>query len=154
MVSRWSAVVIVLLALLPAGARAAFVASVDRQVIDENDVVVLELRRDAQVFVGSPDLSALDDDFEVLGTQRASQFTILGGRTRSVTTWTVTLQPKRRGTLVIPSIEYDGERTDPITITVTQPTAQELEALRRTVFFETELDVDESWVQQQLRYTV
>ncbi|MEE4298996.1 MAG: BatD family protein, partial [Pseudomonadales bacterium] len=143
-----------LLLALAAAATAEFRASVDRRVVDENDVVVLELARDAQVFVGNPDLTALEDDFRVLGTQRSSQFTIVGGRTRSLTTWTVTLQPKRRGTLRIPPIEYDGERTQPITITVTQPSPEEVQALERTVFFETEVGKRSLWVQEQVLYTV
>jgi hypothetical protein len=145
---------LITLCAAPTAVLAEFTASVDRRVIDENDVVVLELQRDAQVFVGNPDLSSLEDDFRVLGTQRSSQFTIAGGRTRSVTTWTVTLQPRRRGTLQIPSIEYDGERTRPITVTVTQPSPQELAALERTVFFETEISKESIWVQEQLLYTV
>ena len=143
-----------LLVLLTAGAAAEFRASVDRRVVDENDVVVLELARDAQVFVGNPDLTALEDDFRVLGTQRSSQFTIINGRTRSLTTWSVTLQPKRRGTLRIPPIEYDGERTQPITVTVTQPSPEEVKALSRTVFFETEVGKGALWVQEQVLYTV
>ena len=143
-----------LLLLWAAVAEAEFRASVDRRVVDENDVVVLELARDAQVFVGNPDLTALEKDFNVLGTQRSSQFTIVNGRTRSLTTWTVTLQPKRRGQLRIPSIEYDGERTTPITITVTQPSPAEVAALERTVFFETQVSKPSLWVQEQVLYTV
>ncbi len=143
-----------LLLLWAATAQAELRASVDRRVVDENDVVVLELARDAQVFVGNPDLTALEKDFNVLGTQRSSQFTIVNGRTRSLTTWTVTLQPKRRGQLRIPSIEYDGERTTPITVTVTQPSPAEVAALERTVFFETQASKPSLWVQEQVLYTV
>ncbi|MEE4382050.1 MAG: BatD family protein [Pseudomonadales bacterium] len=146
---------IVALALLgAAAAQGSFEASVDRRVIDENDVLVLELRHDAQVFVGNPDLSPLEEDFAILGSQRASQFTIVGGRTESVTTWTVTLQPRRRGELLVPALEYEGERTEPITVRVTAPTPDERAALARTVFFETEVSTSDVWVQEQLVYTV
>lgn len=142
------------LALLGAAAEGSFEANVDRRVIDENDVLVLELRHDAQVFVGNPDLSPLEEDFSILGSQRASQFTIVGGRTESVTTWTVTLQPRRRGELLVPALEYEGERTEPIPVRVTAPTPDERAALARTVFFETEVSTSDVWVQEQLVYTV
>ena len=154
MVSRLLRAATLVLALLGAAARGSFEASVDRRVIDENDVLVLELRHDAQVFVGNPDLSPLEEDFSILGSQRASQFTIVGGRTDSVTTWTVTLQPRRRGELLVPALEYEGERTEPITVRVTAPTPDERAALARTVFFETEVSTSEVWVQEQLVYTV
>jgi hypothetical protein len=153
-IGRRHRVALLALLLLVGPAQALFEASVDRRVIDENDVVVLELRRDTQVFVGNPDLSGLEQDFRLLGTQRASQFTIAGGRTQSLTTWTITLQPLRRGTLAIPSIEYDGERTEPIAITVTAPTPDEQASLERTLFFETEVSRERLWVQEQIVYTV
>jgi hypothetical protein len=148
------ALLLACLTLIAPITQAALDASVDRRVIDENDVVVLELKRDAGDFVGNPDLSDLEPDFRILGTQRASQFTLAGGETRSVTTWTVTLQPKRRGTLMIPSVEYEGDRTEPITITVTAPTPEEQAEIERMVFFETEIGKDDLWVQEQLLYTV
>lgn len=154
MVSRFLRALAVALLLPGAAAHGTFEASVDRRVIDENDVLVLELRHDAQVFVGNPDLSPLEEDFSILGSQRASQFTILGGRTESVTTWTVTLQPRRRGELLVPALEYEGERTEPITVRVTAPTPDERAALARTVFFETDVSTDDVWVQEQLVYTV
>lgn len=139
--------------LLPA--LAEFTASVDRQVIDEHDALVLELRVDDQVFVGGPDFSALEQDFTPIGNPvRSSQLIIAGGRREAATTWTLTLQPKRRGTLQIPAIEWDGRRTQPITITVTAPTPQEQAVIERIVDLETELGKDAVWVQEQLLYTV
>lgn len=144
---------LVVLSALPA--RAEFSASVDRREINANDVVVLELRLDDQVFVDEPDFSGLEEDFRILGApMRSSQLVISGRERSSVTTWKLTLEPRREGTLEIPAIVYDGERTRPISIRVTEPSPEERARMERTVFLESEVSRNEVRVQEQLLYRV
>ncbi|MDZ7825574.1 MAG: BatD family protein [Gammaproteobacteria bacterium] len=144
---------LVALAALPA--RAEFSATVDRREVNANDVVVLELRLDDQVFIDEPDFSGLEQDFRILGApMRSSQLVIRGRERSSVTTWKLTLEPRREGTLQIPAIEYEGERTRPISIRVTEPSPEERARMERTVFLESQVSRDEVRVQEQLLYRV
>lgn len=147
------------LLLLSPWLRAELAAHVDRQVIDENDVIVLELRYGGQsrgddFARGDFGFDRLEDDFVILNQQRAHQLTLIQGRPHAVTNWSLTLQPKRRGTLTIPSFSIDGEQTEPIIITVTEPTVEARQEMARLVFMETDVSSDEVWVQEQLTYRV
>ncbi|MCC5873691.1 MAG: protein BatD [Gammaproteobacteria bacterium] len=146
------------LLLLSPWLRADLAAHVDRQVIDENDVIVLEIRYGGQARddFGSSDLrfDRLEEDFVILNQQRAHQLTLIQGRPHAVTSWSLTLQPTRRGALTIPSFSVDGQQTEPITITVTEPTAQARQEMAQMVFMETFVSSNEVWVQEQITYRV
>lgn len=133
---------------------AELAAHVDRQTIDENDVIVLEIRYDGQARGDDFGFDRLEDDFIVLNRQRAHQLTLIGGRPYAVTSWSLTLQPKRRGELTIPAFSVEGEQTEPIAITVTAPTPEAQEAMARLVFMETDISSSDVYVQEQLTYRV
>ncbi|MCC5886938.1 MAG: protein BatD [Gammaproteobacteria bacterium] len=139
--------------------RAELAAHVDRQVIDENDVIVLELRFGGQTRGddfgrGDFGFDRLEDDFVILNQQRAHQLTLIQGRPHAVSSWSLTLQPKRRGALTIPSFSIEDQRTEPIIITVTEPTDQARQEMARMVFMETDVSSSEVWVQEQITYRV
>lgn len=146
--------VLLLLATLSASALAAFTAETDRGVIDENDVLRLTLRIDEQIFIGEPDFAPLEQDFVIMSQQRASQFTLVNGQTESETSWTLTLQPKRRGTLQIPSLSFKGQESPPLRVRVTAPSAEAQKALRALVFMESAVSTDSAYVQEQFTLTV
>jgi hypothetical protein len=146
--------VLLLLTMLHASALAAFTAETDREVIDENDILRLTLRIDEQIFIGEPDFAPLEQDFTIMSQQRASQFTLVNGQTESETSWTLTLQPKRRGTLQIPALAFKGQQTAPLRVRVTAPSAAAQEALRALVFMESAVSTDSAYVQEQFTLTV
>ena len=145
---------LLILATLSAAALAAFTAETDREVIDENDVLRLTLRIDEQIFIGEPDFAPLEQDFVIMSQQRASQFTLVNGQTESETSWTLTLQPKRRGTLQIPPLRFKGQESPPLRVRVTAPSAEAQEALRALVFMESAVSTDNAYVQEQFTLTV
>lgn len=147
-------VVLPALLLLSPWLRAELAAHVDRQVIDENDVIVLEIRFDGQARSDDFGFARLEDDFIILNQQRAHQLSLIGGRPYAITSWSLTLQPKRRGELTIPAFSMEGEQTEPITITVNAPTAQAQQEMARMVFMETDISSGEVYVQEQLTYRV
>ena len=78
----------------------------------------------------------------------------VNGKTESYTDWVLTLTPKRTGSAVIPAIEYDGEKTEPITIDV-RPVSEEVKAQQEKEFF-FDIQVQEQsdyYVQQQILYS-
>lgn len=130
----------------------AFEANVDRANIGEGESLILTLRYNSNVFSGDPDLSPLEQQFTVINQQRKNSFQYIDGKSESWTVWTITLTPKRKGNLVLPSIEYKGERTLPIQINVNKLDPS-LQNQQKDVFFHTQSDIKTSYVQGQIVYS-
>jgi hypothetical protein len=131
---------------------AAFSASVDRKNISENDTFSLMLRYGEQVGFGSPDLTPLERDFQVLNQQRSNQFRSINGRNESFTEWTLTLSPKRTGKLTIPTISFKNKRTQTITMNVSALSAAVKKQLEKEFFFDVEISKGPYYVQGQILY--
>jgi hypothetical protein len=130
----------------------AFDASVDRANIGEGESLMLTLRYNSNVLSGDPDLSPLGQQFTVINQQRKNSFQYINGRSESWTVWSIALSPKRKGNLVLPSIEFKGERTKPIQIMVSKLDPS-LQNQQKDVFFHTETDIKTSYVQGQIVYS-
>jgi hypothetical protein len=66
-----------------------------------------------------PDLSVLDDDFEILGRATQQSVSIINGSVSSKRSLILTLLPKRPGKLTIPSIPFGDLRTAPLSLEIT-----------------------------------
>ena len=128
-------------------------ASVDRKQITENDSFRLFLRYDQQVGFGQPDLTILKKDFRVLNQQRANQFRSMNGKTVSFTEWTLVLSPIRTGTLIIPAVEFDGQRSQDIEVIVNELSQSVKDQIAKEFFFDIEIDSKSTYVQAQVIYT-
>ncbi|MFT7221023.1 MAG: hypothetical protein ACI8Z1_002644, partial [Candidatus Azotimanducaceae bacterium] len=64
------------------------------------------------------------------------------------------LRPKRQGSLTIPSIGAGNSRTEPISLRVQAQTQSQKQRMRQFVFFETQVDTKETYVQGQILYSV
>ena len=128
-------------------------ARVDPQAVDEMETVRLTLRVEGSSSTDGLDLSALERDFEVLGTNTSSQFQSINGQVRSWVEYQVNLRPKRTGTLEIPPVSIAGQASPPLNVTV-RPLAQEVrQAIDRMVFFEVEVSPNPVYVQAQALMT-
>lgn len=100
-------------------------AEVDRDRISINEYVILSIVITGEP-IAPPSLPSLD--FDIIGTSRGSQISIVNGNMTTQSTYSFTLQPKRTGSLQIDSIkvEIDGQsyRTAPITVRVRQNQGQ------------------------------
>jgi hypothetical protein len=67
----------------------------------------------------SPDLSVLDDDFEILARATQQSVSVINGSFSSKHSLILTLLPKRQGKLTIPSIPFGDQQTAPLTLEVT-----------------------------------
>jgi len=137
------------LCLLAATALARFEANVDSKTLTEADTLRLTLRADSANVSGDPDFDALADAFEILSTQRSSEFRSVNGQVDGSTAWTLLLKPKRTGTLVIPSIALGNQKSQPIDVTVRELDPQLKRAIGQTVFFETTYEPKQTYVQAQ-----
>lgn len=71
----------------------------------------------------TPDLSPLQQDFEVLGTSQSSQIQILNGKASQSKRWVITLSPKQLGKATIPSITMGTSSSQALSIEVVKKTA-------------------------------
>lgn len=126
----------------------------DRQQVEMGDIVTLTIDADFQSRLGQPDLSALQDQFELLGSQRSSNIQIVNGDFQTSTRWLVQLLPKQAGELMIPPIDIDGVKSRAYQLIV-KPLASPLKQGALPPFFlKAEVSTPEPYVQQQVLYTL
>jgi len=131
-------------------------ASLNRQTIYEGDSVSLNIITDETGRGADPDLSVLQQDFDILGTASSQQTSIINGKRSESHQWNIELAPKHAGELTVPPIRVGADTTQALTLQVTaQPDAVVAEA-GQPVFMKTQLQPLDApvYVQQQLRYTL
>lgn len=150
-----------LLLLLPAVAVPALAhatdvqATLDRNRVQLGETVTLNLRlAGAGSNVSMPDLSVLKQDFEILGTSQNSSLSIVNGGASSELTIGVALRPTHVGTLQIPALAVDGQRTTPLQLQVVAADPAAAAAMHKDVFVETQIEPDHAYVGQQLSYVL
>ena len=109
----------------PVNSMAAVRARLDRQTISSDETVTLSIEADGALnSISSLDTSALEKDFSIINQSTSSNFQIINGSSKATKTWILELEPKHTGTLVIPSFSIHGEKSQPLTLTVTEPAPQ------------------------------
>ncbi|MBT2115718.1 BatD family protein [Dyella sp. LX-66] len=143
-----------LLCCLPWLASAADVRAVlDRGSVQLGETVTLNLKVSGGS-VGTPDLSVLENDFEVLGTSSNSSLSIVNGKRTSEFTYGIALRPKHVGRLTIPAIALAGGSTEPVQLEVTAPDQQAAAAAGKDVFVEAVAEPRSAYVGQQMSFVV
>jgi len=137
--------------LLPVLAFASVTASVDRRDVRINESFTLKVQVGGDV-TGEPDLTVLEEDFDILSENRTSSTTMVNRQVSRSRTWTVSLMAKRTGELTIPSLAIGGESSEPITVTVKE--VEEAPPGEADIFLVAEVDARETWVQAQVVYSV
>ncbi|NQD91831.1 protein BatD [Pseudomonas sp. CrR25] len=138
---------------LPASAQ-GFHASVDRARLNAGESVELTLETSDVTLFGKPDLSPLAELFEVLGTRQVNRLTTLGGESRAITRWIVTLQPKRSGFVVVPPLRLGDLQSQPITLHVQESSGNQAGDQLAPVFIDASLDQESVYVQAQAVLTL
>ncbi len=144
-----------LLMLAAQGASAAGLeARLDRNQMGEGEVVQLMLRTDRQSS-GNPDLSPLQQDFEIVNRGQSSRFEFSNGNARSWREWQIALVPKRTGELTIPSINVGTLSSEPVELKVL-PAGQTTQSNdpSKPVMLEVESTPHEPYVQGKVIYSV
>jgi hypothetical protein len=129
-------------------------ASLSRHTIYEGDTVTLNIVTNKAGQGIGPDLSVLQQDFDILGTGSSQQTQIINGRRSESHQWHVEIAPKHGGELTVPPIRVGAESTQPMTMTVTAQPDAVVAGAGQPVFIETHLEPLDSpvYVQQQIRY--
>jgi len=98
-------------------ALAAVTASLEKNNVATGDTVRLLLQRDGGGG-RQPDLSPLKQDFDMLGISSGSSVEIVNGNMSTKTQVEITLAPKHDGNLQIPSLQWSGEQSPALDLTV------------------------------------
>lgn len=96
-----------------------FTATVNRDVLPEGETFVLTLDLQEADTKSSPDLSALSKDFTVLSVSNGYRTSVVNGKVNKSRQWNLVMIPNQSGDAVIPSIELDGFKTQPISLKIT-----------------------------------
>ncbi len=154
MVGRLTVLLLMLAcAAVGSDARAAVSAQLSAQSIDELETVRLGIKITDTRQTQALDLSALEKDFHVMNTSTARRSQFLNGRGQSWVDYQITLQPKRTGTLTIPSIAVGNQRTPTLELEVHPLSAQTRRVIDELVFFENSVSASTIYVQSQLILT-
>ena len=145
--------------------QAEVTASVNTISVTEGSTFTLTIKSTEASLTVNPNLSALDRDFVVSGTQKGVRNTFVNGSFNSATEWKIQLIPKNIGNLVIPAITVGKEKTRPINIQVKpassgaylskQPTPkveQTASEASADVFLKVAIDNPKPYVQGQILY--
>ena len=132
----------------------AFFASVDRTRLSEGETVVLTLESTDPTRFGRPDLSPLEQDFEILGSRQVNRLSSIGDTPRASTRWILTLQPRRSGEVIIPAIRLEDAETLPITLNVEEAISAGAGDTLAPVFIDASLDQPSVYVQAQAVLTL
>ena len=127
-------------------------AELQHSQVREGEPVRLTLRTDADA--EAPDLTPLEQDFEILGTQQSQRLQITNGRAESSRDWIVTLMPKHQGAVQIPAIRAGDAVSEPLELTVADATPPPSRNDAPDIFVESEVDDAAPYVQGEVRYTV
>jgi hypothetical protein len=109
---------------------------------------------------GVPDLTPLQKDFVILGTERNVNYNIINGQTQSSSQWIVTLRAKKTGILTIPALKIGLEQSSALTINVEvsgNDNAQDLQndsSQQDGVMLIGKVDEKKPYLNQQITYTV
>ena len=130
-------------------------ATLDRSSVQLGDTVTLNLRvTGASSGVQMPDLHALRQDFDILGSSQNSSLSVINGQASSSLTFGVALRPRHEGTLQSPALNLAGSMTQPLQLEVGAPDPAAAAATGKNLFMEAELEPRQAWVGQQLSYVV
>jgi len=144
-------ILLAVLLLWPLSLLAATRAWLEQPQVTLGQAVTLNVETDA--VSATPDLTPLMRDFEVEGQSDSRSVRMVNGRMSASTTFSLTLRPRRAGTLAIPALQVGNERTAPLTLEV-GATATARAASNGLVFVETEVDDPNPYVQQSVGVTV
>jgi hypothetical protein len=119
---RMSGILLLLVVGCAAAVRAlaGISASLNASQIASGDTVQLTLVHDGRTS-GQPDLNPLQQDFDILGTTSSTTFSLINGSASLKTEVVLTLAPKATGILTVPSLSWDGQQSQPLSLTVTGP---------------------------------
>lgn len=143
---------------LSLSALAAVTATLDRDQVEDGETVQLTLLRDGRSST-KPDLAPLKRDFDILGSSSGSSIQLINGSVSAKGQFRLTLSPKRRGRIEIPSLQWDGQASPVLELIVAEAAGGDASDRATTapssqVFLTSSLDTPRPYVQAAVVLTV
>jgi hypothetical protein len=136
---------------LMAFAAATLQASVDRNPVGIDETFQLRIvLDDGDRSSVAPDWQVLEKDFYILGQSSGSTYRVEGQQSHMQQNWTLSMQPKRTGSLLIPSLQVGSLRSKSIKMRVNPGAGQK--QLQRDLQLETRVSNVQPYVDQPLLY--
>ena len=122
------------------------------------DVFKLIITDDNPQNGGVPDLTVLQKDFTIYGTERHVNYILINGQAQTASQWIISLKALKPGILTIPAIKLGLDKSNPITINVDSNQAnqdfQGNSAQQQDVVLTAGVNEQKPYVNQQIIYTV
>ena len=150
----------IFLSLFSVWAQAEIQVQVDPSQVTLGEAFKLSLIQSDTQNGGVPDLTPLQKDFVILGTERNVNYTVINGKTQSSSQWIVALRAKKAGILTIPAIKIGLDQSTALTINVEasgNAKAQDIQnntSQQADVVLVGTVDEKKPYVNQQITYTV
>lgn len=149
---QWLMAVTLLVAAGSAAAQNNIETRVDTEEITHGETLTMTVEvydRQGNVPI---DITALEEDFDVISSRTSSQLRTINGRVQARTRYELMLFPHNAGEQTIPPIEIGGYSSEPINITVNERTADG--PRNENLYLETSLSQRSVYVQEELLFTI
>lgn len=146
--------ILLILCLLQPGLVLAksLLAEVDRTEIQVGEILNLRILANFQT-TQQPDLSSLKQDFDLLGTQAASQLQLINGQFSATTEWISQLIAKQTGEFEIPAFKIEDALSKPIKIKVTATDNKKFNS-NEISYLEVYVDKENPYLQEEVILTL
>lgn len=151
---RFSPLALALLALCTASPAAGLQAWVDRHELALGEIVELNLQSDEAALFGRPDLSVLEEHFEVLDTRLLTHIGDAQNPGTRSSRLVIGLQPRQAGRLSIPPLQIGTEHSPAIELQVGAAAQPDADNRLAPVFIDASLDQPRVYVQAQAILTL
>lgn len=134
-------------------------AWLDQNQVSAGSPVQLTLQHDGQTDT-QPDLGPLNKDFELYGRSTGSSIQIINGKMSAQIQLRLTLIPKHGGKITLPTLQWDGQSTPALALTVggnssaENPGNNTAATKNAKVFITTSMDQKQPYVQAAVTLTV
>lgn len=125
--------------------------SVDRATVRENESFTYIVRAEGRA-VGEPDVSFLEQQFDILNRSTSTRIQLLNGRTQQVAEWIYQLMPRKTGSFTLPPLQFGDALSNSVAIEVLPAVAAADEP--GDIFMEVEVDPARTYVQAEVVYTL
>jgi len=143
-----------ILSIFSSNAQAALTQSIDRHEIHAGETFLFTIQIDEDAGA-EPDLSLIPKEFTIVSNSQYQQVSYANGRSSVVKGWKLKLSTLKTGKIIIPSITVGNDATKPITLFIKDTSDRvELNGKEKAIFLESEVDLNQVYVQQQVLLTI
>ncbi|MCU7851955.1 MAG: BatD family protein [Candidatus Thiodiazotropha sp. (ex Monitilora ramsayi)] len=133
-------------------AHAGVSAKLSSQVTNQGQPVRLTLEMEGEQ-TDPPDLTVLENNFEILERATQQSISIINGKMSSKRSLVLTLLPKQSGTLTIPAIPFGDQQTEPLTLDVTDAPIEQ-DANQQLAWVELSLNKAKAYPEEEVILTL